>query len=349
MEILIIKPSSFGDIVQALPCANALKQSYRGCRISWVVFSNWKSVLKICSDVDEIIVWDREKNLRGFFETLKQTRRIKYDLIIDLQGLFRSAFLAKLSTAKIKIGVPKMKEFSNFLIRQVCSENKIMNATLRNLETVRFLTGKTFNPKVNIKLSSISKRKAEHILRKEVLKFCSFKKTNSMPEDLNDPMMGFCRNKIQQKVIKSFKNFISLLPFARGKGKDWSISNYHKLIDLIGKEYHDMRIVVLGTIESFGKMQSREVVDLCGKTDIEELASILLKSKIVIGADTGSMHLASVLQIPSVFIFGASNVNETAPYIGQFSLILNKDNHKDINDIAPEIVFAEIKKWIKCM
>jgi ADP-heptose:LPS heptosyltransferase len=346
MEILIIKPSSFGDIVQALPCANALKQYYSGCRISWVVFSNWESVLKICSDVDEIIVWDRKKNLRGFFETLKQTRRIKYDLIIDLQGLFRSAFLAKLSSAKIKIGVPKMKEFGNFLVRQVYSENKLMNATLRNLETVRFLTGKTFNPKVNLKLSSVSKRKAEHILKKEVHKFCNSKKNNSMLEDLDDQMIGFCCNKIQQKVLKSFENFISLLPFARGKGKDWSISNYHKLIDLIVKEY-GMRIVVLGAVESFGKIQSSKIVDLCGKTTIEELASILSKSKIAIGADTGPMHLASVLQIPSVFIFGASNVNETAPCIGQFSLILNKDNPKNINDIKPETVFAEIKKWVK--
>jgi ADP-heptose:LPS heptosyltransferase len=348
MEILIIKPSSFGDIVQALPCANALKHYYSGCRISWVVFSNWESVLKICPDVDKIIVWDRKK-IRGFFETLKQTRRIKYDLIIDLQGLFRSAFLAKLSSAKIKIGVPKMKEFGNFLVKQVCSENKVVNATLRNLETVRFLTGKTFNPKVNIKLSSVSKRKAEHIFKKEVHKFCNSLKNNSMLENLDDSMMGFSCNKIQRKVDKSFENFVSLLPFARGKGKDWSISNYHKLIDLIGKEYRGMRIVVLGEVESYGKLQSREIVDLCGKTDIEELASILSKSKIAIGADTGPMHLASVLQIPSVFIFGNSNVNETAPCVGQFSLILNKDNPKNINDIKPEIVFAEIKKWVKCV
>ncbi|MDR3281816.1 MAG: glycosyltransferase family 9 protein, partial [Endomicrobium sp.] len=199
-------------------------------------------------------------------------------------------------------------------------------------------------------LSSFSKKKAEHILKKGVIKFCHSKETNCMVEDLeklDDSVMNSYCIKIRQKFTKSHENFISLLPFARGKGKNWSVSNYYKLIDLIEKEYDDIRIVVLGTMESFGEIKSRKVVDLCGKTNIEELASILLKSKIAIGADTGPMHLASVLQIPSVFIFGVSNINETAPYIGQFSLVLNKDNPKNINNIKPESVFAEIKKWIK--
>ncbi|MDR3256550.1 MAG: glycosyltransferase family 9 protein [Endomicrobium sp.] len=326
MKILIIKPSSFGDIVQALPCANALKQAYYGCEISWVVFSGWESLLKICPDVDKIIMWDKKKGFKGFFETLKQINKMEYDLIIDLQGLLRSAFLARLAKAKIKIGVPGMKEFSKIFIKEVYPQNTIMNATLRNLEVVRFLTGKTFKPKINIRVSTDSEKNVEKILQDNRLLKVSHQ---------------------QQMPTKFSENFISLLPFARGKGKDWSLLNYHKLIDLIEKEYFNMRILVLGSTKDFGKIQSNEVIDLCGKTGIEELAGILLKSKVAVGADTGPMHLSSVLQTPSIFIFGASNVNETSPYIGQFSLILNKNNPKNINGVKPETVFTEMKKWIK--
>jgi ADP-heptose:LPS heptosyltransferase len=317
MKILIIKPSSFGDIIQALPCASALKQAYYGCEISWVVFSDWESLFKICRDVDKIITWDRRKGLKGFFEVLKKVKKTEYDIVIDLQGLLRSAALAKLARAKIKLGVPGMKEFSNVLIKEVYPKKSSLNATLRNLEPVRFLTGKIFKPEVNIKIGNDIEKNVKKILQ-----------DNGLYADCH-------------------RDFIALLPFARGRGKNWSISNYYRLIDIITKEYTNMHIVILGLKRDFGKIRSDKVIDLCGKTTIEELTGVLLKSKVAVGADTGSMHLSAVLQVPSVFIFGSSDINETSPHIGRFSLIRNYNNSDNINDIKPESVFTKIKKWIK--
>jgi ADP-heptose:LPS heptosyltransferase len=311
MKIFIIKPSSFGDIVQALPCANALKQTYCGCEISWVVFSSWEALFKICGDVDKVIVWDKKRGLKGFFEVLKKVKKTEYDVIIDLQGLLRSAFLARFAKAKIKLGVPGMKEFSNLLIKEVSPKKACFNAIFRNLEPVCFLTGKIFKPEVNIKISNDIKERVEEILQNN----------------------GLCA-----------EDFITLLPFARGKGKDWSLSNYCKLVDIITKKYTSMRIVILGLECNFGKIQSNKVIDLCGKTTTEELAGVLLKSKVAVGGDTGSMHLAAVLQTPSVFIFASSDIHT---YIGRFSLIKNYSNPDNINDIKPERVFGEIEKWIK--
>jgi ADP-heptose:LPS heptosyltransferase len=309
MKILIVKPSSFGDIVQALPCANALKQAYRGCQITWVVFDNWELLPKICADVDEVITWDRKKRLNGFFNVLKKVRQKEYDIAIDLQGLLRSAFLTKFSKSKIKIGVPGMKEFSNILIKEIYPKKAKINATLRNLETVSYLTGKVFNPKVNIEI-------------------------NVRADDIVSD------NKI-------LKKFIVFLPFARGKGKDWGVSNYQKLVFLFKKKYHNLSIIILGSKHNYGKIQSDNIIDLCGKTNIEELASLLTKAHVAVGADTGPMHLASVLNVPSVFIFGMSDIKETAPYIGKFSLLMNEQNPEDIKSVSPNTVFNEILKWIK--
>jgi len=313
MKILIIKPSSFGDIVQAAPCAAALKQAYPGCEITWVVFSRWESLVGLFDGIDKIITWDRKKGVRGFTGALKEIRKNEYDLAIDLQGLMRSAWLARFSKAKIKLGVPGMKEGSSILIKEVYPQNAKMNATLRNLEPLRFLTGKSFKPEVKVKIDKNIRDSAEKVLAGNAVK----------------------------------GNFISLLPFARGKNKNWSVENYLKLIELIKSKYPHFQIVVLGSYGDYGRLVSDKVIDLCGKTDIKQLAAVLSKSALAIGADTGSMHLASVLNIPSVFIFGASDINETAPYIGRFSLLINKDNPFEIDKVSPEQVFEEAEKWLK--
>ncbi|MDR2860562.1 MAG: glycosyltransferase family 9 protein [Elusimicrobiota bacterium] len=313
MKVLIIKPSSFGDIVQALPCADALKRSFDNVHISWVAFNQWKDILKLCPDIDEIIGWDRTGGIKEFLRLIKFLRKTKYDFVFDLQGLLRSASLAKFIKADNKIGVSGMKELSNLLIKEVYPQNAKINATLRNLEIIRYAAKKVLEPAVNIKFDIETIRQSEKILTDAGI----------------------------------FGDFIVLQPFARGKGKDWSIENYKKFIDLWVQNYPSVKIVVLGTQKDFGSICKDGIFDLCGKTDLKQLAAVLSKSKAAIGADTGSMHLAAMLNIPSVFIFGNSNINETAPYIGKFSLIINDKNHKDINKISPEKVFAETQKLIK--
>ncbi|MCL2335729.1 MAG: glycosyltransferase family 9 protein, partial [Endomicrobia bacterium] len=241
---------------------------------------------------------------------LKEIRKTEYDLAIDLQGLMRSAWLARFSKAKVKLGVPGMKEGSGMLIKEVYPQNANMNATLRNLEPVRYLTDKKFTPEANIKIDDSAIREAEGLLSE-----------NGVTGD-----------------------FISLLPFARGKNKNWSVENYLKLIDLIKSKYPQLQIAVLGSSGDYGKLKA---IDLCGKTDIRQLVAVLSKSVLAIGADTGPMHLASVLNTASVFIFGASDINETAPYIGRFSLLINKENPVDIDKVSPQQVFEEAEKWLK--
>jgi ADP-heptose:LPS heptosyltransferase len=307
MKILIIKPSSFGDIVQAAPCATALKQAYRGCEITWVVFSQWEQLPLLFSDVDKVISWDRKAGIRGFFDALENVRQNEYDLILDLQGLFRSGLLAFLAKGKTKIGAPGMKELSGFMIKEIEPEKAKINATLRNLKPVNYITGKKFTPAVRVKELSSGLILSE----------------------------------------AAGRQFITLVPFARGKGKDWGVKNYLVLIDLLKAKYPQYDIVILGSKNDYGKIKSDLICDLCGKTDINQLAAILSKSRLSVGADTGPMHLSCVLGVPSVFIFGASDIKETAPYIGKFTLFSNEENPKDIEKIPPEKVFEGVERQIK--
>ncbi|MDR3049894.1 MAG: glycosyltransferase family 9 protein [Elusimicrobiota bacterium] len=372
MKILIIKPSSFGDIVQALPSANALKSAYPGCHIAWVVFNQWAAICELCPDIDEIITWDRTKGISGFFAVVKKLYFRNFDLIIDLQGLLRSAFLARLLKGKTKIGVSGMKEFSNLLLKEIEPQNAKINATIRNLKTISFATKKFEEPKVNIKIPIDTLEQANKILSDNGVSISNHcgQDTQFLPASRHcgqdsqflpasrhcglDPqspsfasktlcgeIAGQARN---DKTGQANNDIIALLPFARGKGKDWSIENYLQLIDLLKQKYPQKQIIILGIQKDFGRIKSDKAIDLCGQTDLKQLSAILSKSYAAIGADTGSMHLACLLNTPSIFIFGISNIKETAPYIGKFSLLINEENAENINAIQPQTVLKSLEQ-----
>lgn len=323
MKILIIKPSSFGDIIQANPLISAIKAEWAEAQIDWLVFDKFKPVIELFNGVTNIQVWERNGGIKAFFKILKVCNKENYDLVIDLQGLLRTALFAFLLKAKQKIGVSGMKELSWLLIKQPYKRNKKENAVIRNLNSLSYITGKKYSVNFELKKSFISD--------------ISLKKYN----------------------IESDDKFITLIPFARGKTKNWNIDYYNALSKMIYEKYPDIKIIILGAQKDFGKIKNENLIDLCGKTNIKELAQILSKSLLAIGADTGPMHLANAIGVKNIFIFGGSDVYETSPY-GNISKVFNSnlpcspcrgkciyDTEKCLEQIKPEYIFESVEQWIK--
>ena len=121
----------------------------------------------------------------------------------------------------------------------------------------------------------------------------------------------------------------------------------------------DIKIIILGSQADYGKIKNDNIIDLCGKTNIKELAGILSVCEIAVGADTGAMHLANAIGIKNIFIFGGSDIKETAPY-GNNSKVISAnlscspcrgkckfDKEKCLEQIKPNTVFESVKEWIK--
>ena len=323
MKVLIIKPSSFGDIIQANPVISAIKKQWTNVQIDWLVFDKFKPVVELFEDITNIKIWERDGGIKAFFKALKECNKEKYDLVIDLQGLLRTALFAFLLKAKKKIGVSGMKELSWLLIKQPYKRNKKENAVIRNLNSLSYVTGSKYPVNFEIKKSLIS------------------------DEFLKD------------KGIEKQYKLIAFIPFARGKTKNWDIKYYNELAKMIFDKYSDIKIIVLGSEKDFGKIKNNNVIDLCGKTNITELAQVVNKCLLTIGADTGPMHLANALGIRNIFIFGGSDINETSPY-GDNSKVLSSylpcspcrgkciyDTEKCLEQIKPQDVFENIQQWIK--
>src|SRR3569832_560198 len=107
-EILIIKPSSLGDVIDALPAVGALRKRFDVARISWLGKPEWACLLKGHPFIDEVISTPFSAgNLPGL---LRAVRRRRFDLVVDLQGLFRSAFLGWVTGAPVRLGFAEGRE-----------------------------------------------------------------------------------------------------------------------------------------------------------------------------------------------------------------------------------------------
>ena len=119
MDILIIKPSSFGDIVHGLQAAQSIRRQVPGCRISWVVREIFFPLVRCCEAVDECFLFYRHRGVPGFCQLLWQVRRQQqFDVVFDMQGLARSGLIALAARADRKIGRSDARELSALACRE---------------------------------------------------------------------------------------------------------------------------------------------------------------------------------------------------------------------------------------
>jgi lipopolysaccharide heptosyltransferase I len=124
MRILIIKPSSLGDVVHALPTVNLIRRRFPDAHISWVINDTLAPLLKNCPIIDEIIPFERWRfgslaqlpRLAGFLRTL---RRRQFDVIVDLQGLLRSGIISWVTWAPRRIGLSDAREGARLFYNEI--------------------------------------------------------------------------------------------------------------------------------------------------------------------------------------------------------------------------------------
>jgi heptosyltransferase-1 len=205
-SILIIKPSSLGDIVHTLPAVAAIRDAHPRAKITWMMNPEFTPLLRGNSDVNHIHVFPR-KDFSGlgapvrFRPWLKETRKLKPDLALDFQGLLRSAFIARMSGAKRVFGMSDGREGSRFFYSRTAKVTRRAHAVERYL-----------------KLAELAGAQIGDALR--------------CPLPTGDPLPRF----------DEYPPFILLHPFARGNGK--SLTN--RVIEEICHAFAPTRVVVVG-------------------------------------------------------------------------------------------------------
>ena len=143
-SILIIKPSSLGDIVHTLPAAALLRDAYPSAKITWVINPEWASLLRGNRSVDHVHIFPRGE-LGGFgmtkhlFPWLRETGRLQPDIALDFQGLLRSALIGKMSHAREFYGLSDAREGARFFYQQVVPVDRNAHAVERYLSLLEAL------------------------------------------------------------------------------------------------------------------------------------------------------------------------------------------------------------------
>ena len=139
LKILIIKPSSLGDVVHTLPAVAAIRDAHGDAEITWVINPEWAPLLRGNRDIDHVHIFPRG-DFRGFgvpgrlLPWMRETGRLQPDVALDFQGLFRSALIARISGAKKIFGMSDAREGSRLFYTEVAPVDRHEHAVDRYLK-----------------------------------------------------------------------------------------------------------------------------------------------------------------------------------------------------------------------
>ena len=292
-NVLIVKLSAIGDVIHALPVSYALKETYPDVKITWVVEPPAYELLKMNPYVDKIIVFHKKefKSLGGFLSHIGPFRQLlqqeQYDAVLDLQGLFKSAAIAYLAQAPIKLGMCNMREMSDKVSRPVVGPHAQGHIVERYLDVARALG-----------------------CRVEQVRF---------PLQVPERDQALAEALFQQAHADMANPYVALPVGANWPNKRWPEKNFAELCDWL---YAQRLIPVLlggGAVDTQRAAvicQQAEIppVDLVGRTSFPQLTYILQQAELAIGGDTGPVHLAAGVGTPTIMLMGPTDANRNGPY-----------------------------------
>lgn len=299
MEILIIKLSAIGDVIHTLPSLRALKNRFPEARITWVVETAAADLLKGNPDLDRVIVSKRKtwiKDLKNFknirtsiSECTALVRRIRerrYDIVIDFQGLFKSAVLAFVARGERKLGYDSMQELSGLFYSEKIPEDMRKHAVDRYLDFPRHLGCNIEEPQFSITTDLENEQRISTLL------------------EANNISVGDL--------------LVAVSPQALWETKLWDNEKFALLCDRISTELgYKVIFTGNGAAEIISEIRTRmktSSINLEGMTTLRELAVLYRRVALVVTTDSGPMHLAAAVETPVVAIFGPTSPARTGPY-----------------------------------
>ena len=275
MKICIVKLSAMGDIIHAMVALEFIKKAFVNSQIDWIVEDGFKSILESNPDIDNILpvnLKSLKKNKSEFFtqyKLLKTYSKNNYDLIIDAQGLLKSAIVSKIIGAKNIAGFNKKSTregVASFFYDIKINKAYQANAIERNMSVI-------CEP-LNIEFTK------KDILNKKKFLYSSLNENISTDKYIVLVVGASKDNKIYPK--EKFAQLINKLE--------------KKTIIVWGNKSEETTAKWIEINSSFAK--------IAPKGNLDSLKNIMQNASLIIGGDTGPTHMGWALNIPSITIFG---------------------------------------------
>lgn len=275
MRILVIKLSSLGDLFHALPAVHELKVGL-GATVAWATQTEYAALVRCFSDVDRVIAFPRRSFCSGARTFLRELRAERYDIIVDLQGLLKSAFVARLARGQRRIGPSFHREGARFLYSEIAGErNKNRHAVEENLDVARHLGLAASEVAFPVRFPAVEV--AAPRPRVAIVPSSRWQTKNWPPASFGEVARGL-------------------------------IARRNASVFLLGGP-DDVRVCACLERDLDG-----EAVNLAGKLSLPEVGGYLAAMDLLIANDSGPVHMASAVETPSLVLFGPTDPARTGPY-----------------------------------
>lgn len=293
-RILLIKPSSLGDVIHALPVLERLRSRYPQARIDWLIATACAPLLAGHSGVDQFMEFDRKRLGKAWWHPgaagdlcrfMIGLRRPRYELVIDLQGLIRTAWFGFVTGAPTRVGFADAREGApRFYTHLLPGGKGDWHAVDRNLQINALLELAPGPVRFPLEPREVDRAAARELI-----------------SSLSSPL-------------------VAVAPGARWETKCWPPEHFAELIDRLGAERPNASFVLLGGPDEtalcadIARRCAVPTRHLAGRTQLPVLVAVIEQADLVVCQDSAAAHLAAALGRPLVCITGPTNPLRTGPY-----------------------------------
>jgi lipopolysaccharide heptosyltransferase I len=316
-KILLIKLSAVGDVVHTFPVLNKLRRRYPAARLDWLATPGIAELLQHNPAISNVIAFDRVEwsapwRLTPFVAAARlvaQLRAVEYDLVIDLQGQFRSAVFAFASGAPVRIGFDKPRaDIWNASPRKIPAEAR--KHAWQGAREGSWLAYTDY-----IALPTLDLHPVERYLGVGPMLGL-----DDGPADFSFPIPPEARARID--ALADYYDIAKAKLLVMAPGTNWETKEWRReafaevarhfmpkgfAVTLIGSERER------ALCDEVAKL-APGAINLAGETTLSELAALISRATICVTNDSGPMHLAVALDRPVVSIFGPTDPVWAGPY-----------------------------------
>ena len=288
MNFLIVRLGALGDIIHAVPAAAAVRAAFPASRIDWLVDERHRAMIDLVTVVDHAVVLERS-SIRGWMDVAGRMRQVRYDVAIDLQGLLKSALLARASGAARVLG------FSIWHLRE-----KIARPFYS--ETSR---------------EDIPGGEPDHVIHKNLRLLRALGVTETRIRfplaDVQSPALAAVR-----ATLGGDRPFALINPGAAWPNKRWPPERYGEVAAFL----HDVRglpsFVLWGPGEEglAGAVveTSAGAARVAPPTGLADVLALSRVASLMISGDTGPLHIAAAAGTPTISLFGPTDPHRNGPW-----------------------------------
>jgi len=324
-RILVIQLYALGDVLLSLPMLKGLRTLYPQGEIDFWVARNLQQEFKVLLPYINRTVAADSRSIVRIFSMVRELRKRRYDMAFVLYPVAIGGWLAWVTGARYRIGYTRDLENTDslhgadsfLLSHPVKLKDAIIHDTQRYLDLVRSIgLSSTWDPPFLYPPSSMNS--FTHQFLHQSLYQSLHQQSSHEDMALNTPLK-----------MPLDRPLVGMNPNASWEGKKWPGSKFARLADLLMQE-QKVQVLFFGSktereyVEGIISLMRNKPLSAAGQTSLTQMAALIRRCLLFISNDTGPMHMACALDVPTLAIMGPTKVEMFRPWASQSRVVRNQ-------------------------